>query len=109
MEPVPEVYNRLLSLTRMTRLGLVDMGMLQENEMLTQNMLRLERTLERLIGISVKQLAGEKLDRADMDFIGDFHKTMRSILEGVDRDSNRTTVVADVHTDTNSGLVLEEG
>ncbi len=108
VEPMPEVYNRLLSLTRMMRNGLIDMGMIQANEVLAADMAMMEMTLERLAEISVKELAGEVLDRADMDFIGRFGKTLKDMLDGVDRDSQKTTMVADVHTDTNSGMALEE-
>jgi hypothetical protein len=109
VEPVPEVYNRLLAVTRMMRLGLIDLGMIQANEVSASNMAQLERTLERLAEIAVKELAGEDLDRADNDFIGGFSKTLKNVLDGVDRDSQKTTMIADVHTDTNSGMVLEEG
>jgi len=109
VEPVPEVYNRLLSLTRMMRLGLIDMGMIQANEVSASNMASLERTLERLVEISLRELAGEDLTRSDMDFIDGFGNTLKRVLDGVDRDSQKTTMVADVHTDTNSGMVLEEG
>lgn len=109
VEPVPDVYNRLLSLTRMMRLGLIDMGIIQENEVSASNMASLERTLERLVEISLRELAGEELDRSDMDFIGEFSNTLKHVLDGVDRDSQKSTMVADVHTDTNSGMVLEEG
>jgi hypothetical protein len=109
VEPVPEVYNRLLSLTRMMRLGLVDMGMIEEKEISAVSMNRLERTLERLVDISAKELSGRELDGADMDFIGDFGESIKGVLDGVDRDSQKTTLVADVHTDSNSGMVLEEG
>ena len=109
VEPVPEVYNRLLSLTRMMRLGLTDMGMIEKNEVSAVNMGQLERTLERLVDISARELSGAGLTREDMDFIGGFGKAVKNVLEGVDRDSKRTTLVADVHTDTNSGMVLEEG
>ncbi len=109
VEPVPEVYNRLLSLTRMMRLGLVDMGMIEANEVAVSNMSRLESVLERLAAISLKELAGESLDRDDMDFIGGFSKSLKRVLDGVDRKSQKTTMVADVHTDSNSGMVLEEG
>jgi hypothetical protein len=109
VEPVPEVYNRLLSLTRMMRLGLIDMGMIQANEVSASNMARLESMLERLVAISVKELSGEEPDREDMDFIGEFGTMLKDVLDGVARDSQKTTMVADVHTDTNSGMVLEEG
>ena len=109
VEPVPEVYNRLLSLTRMMRLGLVDMGMIEANEVAAAKMFALERALGRLAGISLKELEGESLDKSDMDFIAGFGKTLKNVLDGVDRDSQKTTMVADVHTDTNSGMVLEQG
>jgi hypothetical protein len=93
----------------MMRLGLVDMGMIEANEVAASNMTRLERALQSLVDISLKELAGESLDRSDMDFIGGFGKTIKGVLDGVDRDSQKTTMIADVHTDTNSGMVLEEG
>lgn len=108
VEPVPEVYNRLLSLTRMMRLGLIDMGMIEANEVSAHNMSRLEHILGRLADISARELSGETLSRADMNFIGGFGDAMKDVLDGVDRDSRRTTLVADVHTDINSGMVLEE-
>jgi hypothetical protein len=109
VEPVPEVYNRLVSVTRMMRLGLVDMGILGETEVSVANMKRFERTLEWLADISARELEGEMPGPTDADHIQHFGDTLKDLLDGVERDSKKSTMVADVHTDSNSRMVLEEG
>jgi hypothetical protein len=53
VEPVPEVYNRLLSLTRMMRQGLDAMNVLAEAQ--KANFARLEDTLGKLVAICLKE------------------------------------------------------
>ncbi|MDF0590715.1 DUF3160 domain-containing protein [Candidatus Methanocrinis natronophilus] len=106
VEPVPEVYNRLLLLARMNREVLEEAGLLDD---LSESRLeRLETILTKLEEISRAQLAGRPLAEEEVEFIADFAETLNSVMEGVDDRSKKTTVVADVHTDANSGLVLEE-
>jgi hypothetical protein len=107
VEPVPELYNRLLSLTRMTRMGLGQMGLLDGPQ--EARLLNLERALDRLIAISLKELGGEPLSQDDSRYIGHFDEMLGGVVSGIDDKSQKTTVVADVHTDGNSGGVLEEG
>ena len=107
VEPAPELYNRLLSLTRMTRLGLADMGLLDDGQ--GRRLMNLERALERLIGISLVELEGEPLSEDDSRYIGRFADVLDGVVSGIDKKSRKTTIVADVHTDSNSGRVLEEG
>jgi hypothetical protein len=107
VEPVPELYNRLLSLTRMTRLGLESMELLSEAD--RRRLSRLEDVLDRLVGISLSELKGEPLTEAESQLLGRFGEVLEGVVAGVDKKSRKTTLVADVHTDGNSRMVLQEG
>jgi hypothetical protein len=107
VEPVPEVYNRLLSLTAMTHQGLAAMDFLDDAQ--ASRLTNLESVLERLKAISLAELRGEPLAEEDLRYIGRFGDVLEGVVSGVDEKSQKTTIVADVHTDGNSGRVLEEG
>jgi hypothetical protein len=108
VEPVPEFYNRLLALTRMTRTGLKVMDVLdstQENRLLS-----FEIILSRLKDISVAELAGTQLSEDDYNYIKLFSGVLAPLVTGLsDAEAARTTLVGDVHTDGNTYQVLEEG
>lgn len=107
VEPVPDFYGRLLDLARMNRLGLEDADLLDD---LSQSRLEsFETILERLEEISTKELDGEELTADDIEFINGFGERLNGAVEGVDDKSKKTTIAADVHTDANTGQVLEEG
>ncbi|MFH1221088.1 MAG: DUF3160 domain-containing protein [Candidatus Eisenbacteria bacterium] len=106
VEPVPEVYNRLLSLTRMMRNGLKAMTLITDRQ--AASLVRLEDALTTLIRISTGELNGEALTEQDLAFIRGFGGVLGGVFEGLDARSKRTVMVADVHTDANSGVVLEE-
>jgi len=107
VEPVPEFYTRLLSLTEMTEKGLDDLDALNETEKV--RLQSLEGILERLITISKAELENKELTEADYEFIRNFGENLDSTIEGVSKEGKETTIVADVHTDCNTGKVLEEG
>lgn len=107
VEPVPEFYNRLLALTRMTITGLDEMAVLDETS--KGRLQSLESILERLIEISKKELENKALTQEDYDFIKYFGKQLKGVIADVDEKAQKTTIIADVHTDGNSGKVLEEG
>ncbi|MDD3399874.1 MAG: DUF3160 domain-containing protein [Candidatus Pacebacteria bacterium] len=116
VEPVPEFYARLLTLTEMTNKGLKS---LVPEETLED--LRIETVLERfseilteLMDISKKELNNEALAEEEYMFIKEFGKTSQYLIEtvsggDVDPDVFKTVMVADVHTDGNTETVLEEG
>ncbi len=106
VEPVPEFYERLLALTTMTRTGLTDLQALNETEINRLN--NLETLLRRLINISTLELEGKELNESDYEFIRSFGKQLDGIVTGVNDQGKETTIIADVHTDTNTELVLEE-
>jgi len=107
VEPAVEFYGRLLALTRMTRKGLDDMKVLDRRA--GRRLEALEGVVQRLADISVKELAGEKLTQDDYAFIRSFGDRLKHVVAGVNEEGLETTIVADVHTDANTGLVLEEG
>ena len=107
VEPVPEFYARLLALTNMTEKGLADLDVLNEDE--KWRLQSLESILERLIDISKAELENEELTDGDYEFIRNFGANLDSVVSGVNDEGKETTIVADVHTDDNTGLVLEEG
>ncbi|MEA1906288.1 MAG: DUF3160 domain-containing protein [Euryarchaeota archaeon] len=107
VEPVPEFYARLLRLTEMTEDGLTDLNILNETE--KKRLQSLERILNRLINISTDELENRELTEDDYEFIRDFGGHLDYVVTGVDTGGKETTIVADVHTDGNTGMVLEEG
>jgi hypothetical protein len=107
VEPVPEFYQRILALTMMTRTGLTSLKVLNTTETLRFN--SLETLLSRLLSISTDELEGKELNDSDYSFIRGFGVELDRIVSGVNTQGKETTIVADVHTDTNTELVLEEG
>jgi len=108
VEPVPEFYSRMLSLTKMTKEGLAQLDALSDSE--RSRLESLEAILERLAQISQDELEGKELSEADYDFIRNFGQQLDSMVAGVEAEGKETTLVADVHTDTNPPMeVLEEG
>ena len=107
VEPVPEFYSRILALTSMTKNGLNDMNVLTETEI--NRLQSLETVLQRLISISINELENKELTDNDYEFIRNFGENIDNIITGVNDEGKETTIIADVHTDSNSGLVLEEG
>jgi hypothetical protein len=107
VEPVPEFYAKMLALTEMTENGLEKMDVLDNKHKGRLN--SLESILNRLIEISKKELESQELTEADYKFIRDFGEKLDSAVADVDTECKQTTIVADVHTDTNTGQVLEEG
>ena len=106
VEPVPEFYNRLLALTRMTADGLEELDALDEDT--GRNFENLENVLEKLRGISEKELENKELTEEDKYYIFKFGERIKTSVH-VDEDASKTTLVADVHTEPNDELVLEEG
>jgi len=111
VEPVPEFYNRLLALTRMTATGLDEMDVIEDSA--KYRLTNLCSILERLVDISNTELENQELTPEDYDFIKNFGDSLNGVIRDVDEKAKKTTIVADVHTagpDMKSGsVVLEEG
>jgi len=106
VEPVPEFYARMLALTKMAHNGLAEMEVLDEQS--DRDFTILERTLEKLLEISIKELENEELTDQEYKFIRNFGQNIAPMLENVDRKSQTSILVADVYTDM-GGRALEEG
>jgi hypothetical protein len=108
VEPYPETYRDMIGLINMTMNGLMQLGLLQPetNASLTSFM----EASELFLNAATIELEGKALDEnlqnqvrlaaekiSDMDILG------------VGGETQEASMVADVHTDPNTGQVLEEG
>jgi len=115
VEPRPQVYARLAALTRQTREGLESRGLLDKEP--REKLERMEALLLSLKTMAEKELRGETLSAEEYATLRRIGSTLESlttfspvIQEQVESETDeRMAIVADVHTDTNSGQVLEEG
>jgi hypothetical protein len=115
VEPNPELYGRLASLTGMTIDGLNSRGLLLDA--FGDRLSRLKDLLTSLKSISEKELAGTKLSQDDYDtirYVGDTLEGITTfppeIKDAITSDADtKMAIIADVHTDVNTERVLEEG
>lgn len=107
VEPVPEVYGELTATLEMARRGLEHYGLV--DNALTTRFNNAVSITERLRTISETQLRGEAMTPDDADFLKSFASRLESAIAwgGETSEGLETTLVADVHTDQNSGSVLE--
>jgi hypothetical protein len=110
VEPLPEFYARLLALARMTSKGLGEMKVLDDKSKF--RLVQFEKTLERLLAITEKELADKELTEDDYGWIEHFGQHIESLAvppnpKG-EQPAMKTTLAADVHTDQNTKSVLEE-
>ena len=108
VEPCPEFFNRLLALTRLTQQGLATMNVLDATQ--DSRLTMLGQILGRLTTLAVAELEGRSLTADDNHYLQGFADTLAPLIEGLsDSQAPQTALVADVHTDGNTGQVLEEG
>ncbi len=137
VEPIPQFYHRLSFLSQFTRSGLLAFDLLPSEA--DAAMERTEKLLDTLKGIAIKELNEEPLTNEEKYAISGFADTMEGIIEelakavdtgeppppdpdecGPDGDwcfleselvgeAFKTSLIADVHTDGNTGQVLEVG
>ena len=116
VEPNPEAFARLLALTRMTRAGLEERGILPEQ--MGYNLTELDSMLTFLQSIAERELAGGAISDDDYERIKYYGGWLeRMTLAAADpegegyasvfSDDDQAALVADVATDPN-GQVLEE-
>jgi Protein of unknown function (DUF3160) len=115
VEPNPELYGRLASLTGMTIDGLQSRGLLLD--VFGGRLSQLKGLLTSLKSISENELTGTKLSDDDYSLIRYVGSTLENITtfppdvkDAITNDTDeRMAVIADVHTDVNTDQVLEEG
>jgi hypothetical protein len=106
VEPVPEFFGRLLALTRMTRTGLDDMAVLSDRA--RERLSSFEGMLDRLVAIATKELTNRPLQSGDYAYLDHLAEELELAVMAVWDCGLKTTLVADVHTNTNEQKVLEE-
>ncbi len=106
IEPLPKFYARILATAKMAYEGLKELEVL--NDDCEMRLWSLVTTLERLYEICKRQVANEPLTETDDSFLSDFPEALKRAIGDVDEEGLKTTIVADVHTDPNSKLCLEE-
>ncbi len=113
VEPVPALYARLASLCNMMTTGLDSRTLL--STLMETKLVSLQTYLLDLQTISIKELEGVALTDAEYSLIENSGQMLAEIVAMPD-DDNLTSdadddmaVIADVHTDPNTGNVLEEG
>ncbi len=102
VEPMPEVYLKLRELTEMTLEGLDKMGLLNSTQ--REKLSNLALLLDKLHKVSLEELSGK-----DPNLEIRMGEVLEDLLSGLDDRSTSTLLVADVHTESNSKQVLEEG
>ena len=115
VEPQPEVFRRIGRMVAKMRTDLAALGVMPEG--LDGNYRDFAALCEGLAAIAEKEVNGHALTQDDYQFIHDVAGAMkrttvlpaalrRKVLSETD---TKMALVADVHTDTNAGKVLEEG
>lgn len=131
VEPNPELYARAKFTTDYLLKGLSEQGVITPD--VRSSLKESSRMMARLQGISEKELEGEALDEEDYDYIMNIDSTFNEIIEklasaltvsekkpfgpGVKThtslegkwDAFKTTIIADIHTETNTKKALEVG
>lgn len=115
VEPQPAVYARLAALARQMHNGLQMRGLLDEAT--AEKLAGLEELLLALQTISEKELRGEELSQDEYDLIRYIGGRLEALTTYADETADeftsetdeRMAIIADVHTDVNSGQVLEVG
>jgi hypothetical protein len=106
IEPIPEFLGRLLALSRMTRTGLADMQVLSTPA--AERLDKLEGVLAHMLDIANKELLRQALTAEDESYLKGLPEALESLITGVSSQGLKTTLVADVHTNSQEALVVEE-
>ena len=106
VEPIPKLYRRLILLSNMTMNGLKTLHL--ENETWLEKLQEFQNLLQFLENVSIKELKGEELSEMEISQIRKIGDALASILSAFTKDSQKSILIADVHTDPNTGMVLEE-
>ncbi len=114
VEPYPEVYARVRDMIERMKKGLVLRGFLDKE--IQDKLERYEKVLDTLEVIAIKQLTGRALTEKEYKTIWNIGSALqsvivfpRNIMAGIiSATDDKMAIIVDVHTDTNSGKVLED-
>ncbi len=107
VEPIEGFYPRMIELVQDTQDRLDALGVLSPARV--EEFDGLLDLLDRLDDMVDRELSGKDLTDGDIEWLRGFGNRLAAITGTVDSDDQKTLLVADVHTDTNSNRVLEEG
>ncbi|MHB9148953.1 MAG: DUF3160 domain-containing protein [Thermoleophilia bacterium] len=114
VEPYPAFFKHMAALATATSDGLAKYGLLDEN--VKDKLATMKQLCTDLERISTKELAGEALDEEDANVIRWFGGTLEQLEIFYDAEGRtmsppdeKSPVVADVHSDLNANVALEEG
>jgi len=131
VEPNPELYARAKFINDYLLKGLEEQGLITDE--IKASLQQSSQMMARLQEISEKELQGQSLSEEDYNYIRNIDKTFNNIIEDLasaltvkqgrniplitkkrtslvgKEDSFKTTIIADVHTETNTKKVLEVG
>ena len=115
VEPQPEVFRRIAQMMRKMERDLGALGVMPAA--LKGRYEQFAVLCDKLAAVADKELAGKPLERADLWFVSGAALALQRAAK-LPRNAHRRVasaadsgmaLVADVHTDTNAGVVLEEG
>ena len=114
VEPQPEVFRRMAKMVTKARTDLAALGVLPEG--LEGNYDQFASICEELAAIAEKEVAGEPLSGEEGEFIRDVAANLRATTilpaklraQVLSETDAQMALIADVHTDTNVQVVLEE-
>ncbi|MDP2945624.1 MAG: DUF3160 domain-containing protein [Atribacterota bacterium] len=115
VEPYPEVYARLEEMMKDLRNNLIALDLAIEG--IPEKIKEFEELLDKLKIISEKEISNTPLDDEEYELIWNIGSKLTSLKEFLPQILEKVTsntdekmeIVADVHTDVNTGQVLEEG
>ncbi|MHA1198326.1 MAG: DUF3160 domain-containing protein [Candidatus Heimdallarchaeaceae archaeon] len=113
VEPYPEVYARLASLVRLMQSGLEERGLFFGS--FSSKLLYIAEIFDNLVELSIKELENVPFTSGEIGYINNVGILIEEAASFLDPDAedwvseadDRMAVIADVHTDPNSGNVLE--
>jgi len=107
VEPLPDLYHELAGMLGMLRGELDSLGMLDDT--LAARLDSAEAFAVELRDISIRELEGQPLTDEQVGLLGSLPVALLAIIDGQGdpETGSETSLIADVHTDQNTGEVLE--
>jgi hypothetical protein len=107
VEPMPETYRTVIGLINMTFNGLTQLGLLSSQ--IKTSLTSFMDDSELFLNASTIELEGKALDESLQNQIRQAAKGISAVISSDTDQAQKAAMVTDVHTDPNSGKVLEEG
>jgi len=107
VEPIPELYSRLIDIVEATTSGLESLGF--GSDLVFQKLSTYNDILVRLERVAIDELEGKVISSDDRSALKGFYNRIRSLNKmGDGEEDTKTILVSDVHTDPNYKECLQE-